>query len=209
MYFFDALAGLGQKTGAALVGGGRGRQGRQIVLSRGGSTHRAGCGLGDGPEGDEDMHGNCFLERRNHARFRVNGHAFASSSMAQFGQVMDLGRGGFRFIYVDNGKWPAEAGNMDIVFFDQSASLEHVVCRTVWDRVVANSISGLTVRERGLAFGPMTEEQSALLSRFLWEESSAMASCALGLASFDSEAMCFSRVDANAAGDEKRRFLSS
>jgi len=110
---------------------------------------------------------NAFLEQRVNSRFGVKGHAFTSNSMTQFGQIQDMGMGGFRFVFVDNGKWPVQSGRLDIVFLDEGVTLENLPCRTVWEVVLADKISGLTIKERGVSFGELTAEQKAQLEKFL------------------------------------------
>ena len=110
---------------------------------------------------------NKLLERRGHSRFEVKGHAFTSNSMTQFGQIQDLSMTGFRFVFVDNGKWPVQSGQLDIDFLEWGGGIENVPCHTVWEAVLADKITGLTIKERGVVFDTLSDEQVEKLEAFL------------------------------------------
>lgn len=107
------------------------------------------------------------IEKRRLGRFQVKGHAFASNSKTQFGQIIDMSVGGLKFVFVDTGKWPDQEGEMDIFSNDDRVGIEEIQCRTCWENVLANSISGMTIRERGVEFVDVTADQAEQLEHFL------------------------------------------
>jgi len=110
------------------------------------------------------------IDRRRISRYSVKGHAFASNSKTQFGQVIDMSLGGIRFVFVDTGKWPDQKGEMDIFFNENGFGIEEIVCKTKWENVLANSISGMTIKERGVEFFNLNELQKKQLESFLVKE---------------------------------------
>ncbi len=111
------------------------------------------------------------VERRKHDRLKVQGGAFAVPSLkiAALGQIRNISQGGLAFRYVGSQNRSKESFALKILFRDGSFSMHRVPVKTVWDRPIpqAYSLDLITLRQCGMQFGELTDEQKFDLKCFL------------------------------------------
>jgi hypothetical protein len=111
------------------------------------------------------------VERRNHERLEVQDGAFAIPSLeiGAVGQIVNISQGGLAFSYVGSQNRSKESPALKISFRDGSFAIYRVPAKTVWDRPIpqAYSLDVITLRQCGVQFGELTEEQKFDLKCFI------------------------------------------
>jgi hypothetical protein len=75
------------------------------------------------------------IEKRKHKRFRAKEGAYAvlSGSVSKMGEILDIGKNGLAFRYIDIGDRPNETCALDILCEDRGFRVENVGFRIIYD----------------------------------------------------------------------------
>ena len=112
-----------------------------------------------------------FVERRQLRRYKVKQGAFAAMMPVsnKLGQIVDLGKGGLAFFYIqiDNGN--NEGAELDIFVSNKEFYLPKLPVKKVSDVLVPNKIPNnpIVIRRHGVQFKELTPEQNARLDAFI------------------------------------------
>ncbi|MDF1592999.1 MAG: hypothetical protein P1P89_15895 [Desulfobacterales bacterium] len=114
---------------------------------------------------------NEFVERRRLKRFKVKEGAFAAlmPDSNKLGQILDLGKGGLSFLYIDTGEAADGSTALDIYVAGNGFYLSNLPVTIVSDIRVPNKIpiNPIVMRRQGVQFGEMTQEQTRSLESFM------------------------------------------
>lgn len=114
---------------------------------------------------------NEFVERRRLKRFKVKEGAFAAlmPGSSKLGQILDLGKGGLSFLYIDTGEAVDGSTEIDIYLAGNGFYLSKLPITTVSDIRVPNKIpiNPIVMRRQGVQFGELTPEQTSSLDSFM------------------------------------------
>ena len=120
-----------------------------------------------------------FAERRKHERFKVKNGAIAIirlsnilSTAQKYSQIINIGRGGLTFRYIDRKDESNEPLNLDLLFIQDSicsAYLKYVSLKPVWGSHIDSktSFNQVKIKQQGVEFGKMMCQQESQLDRFL------------------------------------------
>jgi hypothetical protein len=122
-----------------------------------------------------------MIERRKHERFLVERRAITvlwpASSIV--GQITDISLGGLAFRYSAAEKSKDNASEIEIIVASHNYRSQALPFKTVFDESIDGffgSVMGRQVRQRGVAFKELTEEQKAdvqcFIDDFCWRVSS-------------------------------------
>ncbi|MDY6952441.1 MAG: PilZ domain-containing protein [Thermodesulfobacteriota bacterium] len=114
------------------------------------------------------------LERRQHARFNVNGvRAYAMvrrdwPPSPLMGNIVDIGIGGLSFHYIGKERPSSASSYLDILLGNSGFCLHEMPVRTISD-IEADPAPGIRpgTRQCGLQFGDLTEEQKSHVRYFI------------------------------------------
>ena len=108
-------------------------------------------------------------ERRTHCRFKVQSGAMCSLQLPVVGQITDVSLGGLSFQYVSSRVRSKESPVLRISSTDGTFELGMIPFNAVWDRPGPQATSSdlITLRECGVQFGELTDEQRFDLKWFL------------------------------------------
>jgi len=122
---------------------------------------------------------NEFVERRRLKRFKVKEGAFAAlmPDSSKLGQILDLGKGGLSFLYIDTGEAADGSTELDIYVAGNGFYLSKLPVTIVSDIRVPNKIpiNPTVMRRQGVQFGEMTPEQTLSLDSFIRQYSTGEA----------------------------------
>ena len=114
---------------------------------------------------------NEFVERRRHKRFNVKEGAFAAlmPDSQKLGQILDLGKGGLSFLYIDTGAAADVSTELDIYVAGNEFYLSKLPVHIVSDVRIPNKIpiNPIVMRRQGVQFGEMMPEQTSSLDSFM------------------------------------------
>ena len=114
---------------------------------------------------------NEFVERRRLKRFKVKEGAFAAlmPDSNKLGQILDLGKGGLSFLYIDTGEAADGSTELDIYVAGNEFYLSKLPVHIVSDVRVPNKIpiNPIVMRRQGVQFGEMMPEQTSSLDSFM------------------------------------------
>ncbi|MEW6670353.1 MAG: PilZ domain-containing protein [Thermodesulfobacteriota bacterium] len=114
---------------------------------------------------------NEFVERRGLKRFKVKEGAFAAlmPDSNKLGQILDMGKGGLSFLYIDTGEATDGSTELDIYVSGNEFYLSKLPVKVVSDIRVPNKIpiNPIVMRRQGVQFGELTSEQTSLLNSFM------------------------------------------
>jgi hypothetical protein len=114
---------------------------------------------------------NEFIERRKFKRFKVKEGVFAALMPAsnKLGQILDLGKGGLSFLYIDTREAADGSTALDIFVAGNGFYLSKLPVHIVSDIRVPNKIpiNPIVMRRQGVQFGELTTEQSSSLDSFM------------------------------------------
>lgn len=108
-------------------------------------------------------------ELRLHQRYRVKENALALDHSI-IGQILNLSMGGLMFRYLaDLYNFKGNLAELDVYFAGDGLCLRRVPCTTVFNKEVAKEIpfSSLAMRECGVKFGQLSEQQEAQLRNII------------------------------------------
>lgn len=122
---------------------------------------------------------NEFVERRRLKRFKVKEGAFAvlMPDSKRLGQILDLGKGGLSFLYIDTGEGANGSTQLDIFVAGNGFYLSKLPVHIVSDIQVPNKIpiNPIVMRRQGIQFGELTLEQTSSLDSFMRQYTTAEA----------------------------------
>ena len=114
------------------------------------------------------------VDKRKTERFAVRGGAFAAfgNKMPKVGVLKDISSGGLAFEYLYDPTSVEDADHVDIWTSGTQFYMRDVPCKKVYDITPSteweNNPFSVTIMHRyGLQFGPLSTEQSAMLSSFI------------------------------------------
>lgn len=113
------------------------------------------------------------IERRRSRRFRLRDNGIAlltppGPHSTIVGHILDISTGGLSFRYVSDVALGDKASEVTLTSTDNKTSLRRLPVRTVSDFEIAKAPFGImSPRRYGLKFGPLTEEQTSGLRRFI------------------------------------------
>jgi len=114
---------------------------------------------------------NEFVERRRLKRFIVRDGAFAvlMPGSNKLGQILDLGKGGLSFLYIDTGQAADGSTALDIYVTGNEFYLSKIPVHVISDVRVPNKIpvNPIVMRRQGIQFGELTPEQAFSLESFM------------------------------------------
>ena len=112
-----------------------------------------------------------IVERRKHKRFQVQDGAFAvlMPHFYNWGQIIDISRGGLAFRYTNNELTPNVSSNLGISLANVGFYLGKVPFKAISDFEIANEVpySFRTTRRCGVEFGDLTLNQISQLEYFI------------------------------------------
>jgi hypothetical protein len=110
------------------------------------------------------------VERRKHARFKVQSGAYAAvgPSFDQVGPLMDIGMGGLSFRYTAREKQPSGL-SLDIIFTNSSFRLDYILFKAVSDLEISDTepLDVASKRRTSVRFEKLTPYQELILSHFI------------------------------------------
>jgi hypothetical protein len=111
------------------------------------------------------------IERRKYTRFRAKDGAFIEvrSHRGRLGEVIDIGKGGLAFRYIDIGDRPKGSFELDILLKETGFRLEKVPVETISDLKTSKYFpySSTKTRRQGVRFGELTPNQLSKLEDFI------------------------------------------
>ena len=111
------------------------------------------------------------VERRQHPRFKAADGVFAVlvNHHSKLGQIKDISRMGLAFHYIDSGDESDEASELKIIVGKQGVYLDKLPFKKVADFEINNeySFSSLKMRQIGLQFGELTNQQHSRIEHFI------------------------------------------
>lgn len=112
-----------------------------------------------------------IFDRRRHKRYKTTKDTFVSfkSASLQLGHVINIGKGGIAFSYVDNQKPIIRSFSIDIFLANELFYLAGVPCKILSEFYLNGKFSNQTIRLRQccVEFGTLTHHQSDTLDHFL------------------------------------------
>lgn len=107
-------------------------------------------------------------ERRKHKRYRLKQGTYAGSSPS-VGMIVDISLGGVAFNYVKFGDQEAESNF--VLCGDDDCCIENLPCQVISDKAShgSSSLSPIVTRRRRVSFGNLTEAQTLMLEKFIYE----------------------------------------
>lgn len=109
-------------------------------------------------------------ERRKHRRYRAPESFFATvrSAKETVGQVIDIGRGGVGFVYVEHPLPPKGKCMVDLFTSPREFFLPDLPSHVVSNSIIPpKPFTTVMTRRCGIAFRPLTQEQAEALAQFL------------------------------------------
>ncbi len=113
------------------------------------------------------------IERRNHERFKFKAtdkvFAVPTGDPVALGKITNISHGGLAFSYVASQDQSKESSALKILLSGRSFSMRRVPVKAVWDRPIpqAYSLDLITLRQCGVQFGELTDEQKFDLKCFI------------------------------------------
>ena len=111
------------------------------------------------------------VERRQQPRFKAVDGVFAAlvNHNSKLGQIKDISRMGLAFHYIDSGDESDETSELKIIVGKQGVYLDNLPFKKVADFEIDNdySFSSLKMRQIGLQFGELTNQQHSLIEHFI------------------------------------------
>ena len=112
-----------------------------------------------------------MAERRRYKRYPVQKRAYAllKAHESKLGQIVNVSKGGLAFRYMSAKKRLKGPFDIDIMITDNGFRLDNVRVRIISEHEVADekSFSFLTVRQLGVEFAGLSQEQDARLDDFI------------------------------------------
>jgi hypothetical protein len=110
-------------------------------------------------------------ERRRHKRFPVQRKAYAllKTHESKLGQIVNISKGGLAFRYMSARKRLKGTFDIDIMITDNGFRLDNVRVRMISEREVNDerSFSFLKIRQLGVEFADLSQDQDARLEYFI------------------------------------------
>ena len=111
------------------------------------------------------------VERRQQPRFKVAEGVFAAlvNHTSKLGQIRDISKLGLAFRYIDHGDEPGVTSELKIIIGSGGVYLDKLPFKKVSDFEIRNehSFSSIKMRQIGLQFGKLTEQQQRRLEDFI------------------------------------------
>ena len=111
------------------------------------------------------------IERRQQPRFKAAEGVFAAlvNHDSKLGQIKDISKLGLSFRYIDSGNRPGEASVLKIIIGRGGLYLDKLPFKKVADFEIKNehTFSSLKIRQMGLQFGDLTQQQCTRLEHFI------------------------------------------
>ncbi|MEJ2656017.1 MAG: PilZ domain-containing protein [Desulfobacterales bacterium] len=112
-----------------------------------------------------------IIERRFHERFQVQQGVYAllKNGSSKLGQIKNISKGGLAFMYINHEEQIGEPVEVDIFLSGYGYFLKGIPCKKISDIHVDNFIpfSTFEMRQLGVQFGEMSQEQAAHLDTFM------------------------------------------
>lgn len=107
-------------------------------------------------------------DRRRRKRF-VTKNGVYTTNTAKPGMIIDVSKEGFALRYIDRKKTPKETNLLTIQCDNSGCCIENIPYEIISDNKMPSEHPGLAppMRRRAARFGPLTEEQNALLESLL------------------------------------------
>ena len=119
----------------------------------------------------QSMRKEAHRERRKYTRFRAKDGALIElrSYRGKLGEIIDIGKGGLAFRYIDIGERPKGSFEVDIFLKETGFRLEKVPAKTVSDFKTNKYFpySSTKTRRQGVQFGELTRNQISKLEHFI------------------------------------------
>ena len=104
-------------------------------------------------------------------RYKVKEGAFAAlmPDSTKLGQILDMGKGGLSFLYIDTGETTDGSTVLDVFLVDKGFYLSKLPVKIVSDVLVPNKIpiNPIVMRRQGVQFGELTSEQTLSIQTFI------------------------------------------
>jgi hypothetical protein len=111
------------------------------------------------------------VERRQQPRFKVVEGVFAAlvNHNSKLGQIKDISKMGLSFRYIDHDGRPGETSELKIIIGRGGLYLDKLPFKKVADFEIKNehTFSSLKMRQIGLQFGELTQQQCTRLEHFI------------------------------------------
>jgi len=111
------------------------------------------------------------VERRQEPRFKVVEGAFAAlvNHNSKLGQIKDISKMGLSFRYIDHDGTPGETSVLKIIIRRGGLYLDKLPFKKVADFEIKNehTFSSLKMRQMGLQFGDLNQQQCIRLEHFI------------------------------------------
>jgi hypothetical protein len=112
------------------------------------------------------------IDERNHIRYWVKDHILVnlrSESKSNYGQLLDISKGGLSLYYFADAKKPKNYSELGIFPSDDDFAIESIPCKTVSDtEMISESPFGTKIlRRHSIRFENLTPEQKGKLDYFL------------------------------------------
>ena len=109
-----------------------------------------------------------FPERRSDKRHRAKEGSYVVID-TRIGQLADISKGGLAFVYLADKEQLQDSLEIDLFCTDQKFYIEKLAVQTVTDQLFSETsdFSSTVLRRRGVRFTELTNEQFALLDKFI------------------------------------------
>jgi hypothetical protein len=112
------------------------------------------------------------IEKRKHIRYWVKDHILVnlrSETKSNYGQLLDISKGGLSFYYFANAKKPKNYSELGIFPSNDDFAIESIPCKTVSDtKMINESPFGTKIlRRHSICFENLTPDQKGQLDYFL------------------------------------------
>jgi hypothetical protein len=120
---------------------------------------------------ERSAEGRRLMERRKFRRFDVINGAFAVPEFraGEGGRILDIGKGGLSYVYVEDTRRSSGAFTMDILLNNIGFYMEKIPVKTVADVAVLNKVpfSVLPTRRCCVEFQELTWHQESQIAHFI------------------------------------------
>ena len=111
------------------------------------------------------------VERRKHARFKVQGRALAALTRTPSvaGHILNVSEGGLSFRYVASQKRCVDSPRLNLLVSSERKYRRTLPFRCVWDLPIADDFSfgSISIRHCGVKFNDLTNDEKADLESFI------------------------------------------
>ena len=111
------------------------------------------------------------VERRKHARFKVQSKALAAlaQSPTVAGHIIDISEGGLSFRYVAGQQRSQESPRLNLLVSDERFQYKTLPFKSVWDFPIPDhfSFGSISTRHCGVEFGDLTDDAKSEIKKFI------------------------------------------